>query len=386
MTRRRPASSAACSRSMPSWPAATSGGVHHEHGGLVGDKDPKPPPVAVLTVDVFEHLPAGLVGVHMTGLAAVGGDRLRPRRDQRRDLLQRPGQGAGGHIEPVGGQRLDDPVHRPAQHMFLIRQPRQEPGGEQALRHRLGRRRRARRPGPRMRTPPPVAAPPRHDPGDLHLPVDLLAVLGAQELKRLPAFGAAPLAGIQIDEPFLGLQMRTIPPPVTPPARPLSPLPLATGPNPAGAAVVPAPAVPPSGRTALLARGAEQQPAQRRHALLQPVHLPGQLGHLRGQPGPLRPQRSGHRLQLPRTRLGPLRAGTPVTGINIPIDHRRGHTTQPTPPHKSRHAPNPRVSQIPRKSRRGSGREPAPRRPQRRPLPHGAQEGRPGSASSTGGP
>src|SRR5271166_6595557 len=227
--------------------------------------------------------------------------------------------------------------------MFLIRQPRQEPGGEQALRHRLGRRRRADRPGPRMRTPPPVAAPPPHDPGDLHLPVDLLAVLGAQELKRLPAFGAAPLAGIHIDEPFLGLQLRMIPPPVTRPARPLSPLPLATGPNPAGAAVVvPAPAVPPSGRTALLARGAEQQPAQRRHALLQPVHLPGQLGHLRGQPGPLRPQRRGHRLQLPGTRLGPLRAGTPVTGINIPIDHRRGHTTQPTPPHNSRHAPNPR--------------------------------------------
>ena len=99
--------------------------------------------------------------------------------------------------------------------MLLIRQPRQEPGGEQALRHRPGRRRRAGRPGPRMRAPPPVAAPPPHDPGDLHLPVDLLAVLGAQELKRLPAFGAAPLAGIHIDDPFLGLQMRTIPPPVT---------------------------------------------------------------------------------------------------------------------------------------------------------------------------
>ena len=90
-----------------------------------------------------------------------------------------------------------------------------------------------------MRAPPPVAAPPPHDPGDLHLPVDLLAVLGAQELKRLPAFGAAPLAGIHIDEPFLSLQMRTIPPPVTRPARPLPPLTRAAGP------IAVSPAVPP---------------------------------------------------------------------------------------------------------------------------------------------
>ena len=43
--------------------------------------------------------------MHMPGLAAVRGDRLRPRRDQRRDLLQRPAQGARRHVEPVGGQR-----------------------------------------------------------------------------------------------------------------------------------------------------------------------------------------------------------------------------------------------------------------------------------------
>ena len=172
-----------------------AGGIHHEHGRLVGDEGPQPPPVAVLAVDVFEHLPAGFIGMHMPGGPAMHGDRGRPRRDQRRDLLQRPAQGARGHLEPVGGQRRDDPVHRPAQHMLLIRQPRQEPGSEQALSHRPGRRRRADRRGPRMRTPPPVAAPPPHDPGDLHLPVDLLAVLGAQELKRLPALRAAPLAG-----------------------------------------------------------------------------------------------------------------------------------------------------------------------------------------------
>ena len=48
----------------------------------------------------------------MTGLAAVRGDRRRPRRDQRRDLLQRPAQRARRHVEPVGSQRRHDPVHR----------------------------------------------------------------------------------------------------------------------------------------------------------------------------------------------------------------------------------------------------------------------------------
>ena len=186
-----------------------AGGVHHKHGGGVGDEDPQPPPMAVLILDVLEHLPAGFVSMHVPGGPAVRGDRLRPRRDQRRDLLQRSAQGARGHVESVGGQRLDDPVHRPAQHELLMRQPRQKnpavnrpfgtglaAGGAQAI---------AR---PRMRTPPPVAPPPPHDPGDLHLPVDLLAVLGAQELERLPALGAAPLAGLHIDDPFLGLQMQ----------------------------------------------------------------------------------------------------------------------------------------------------------------------------------
>src|SRR5260221_5819333 len=146
--------------------------------------------------------------------------------------------------------------------MLVIRQPRQEPRGEQALRHRPGRRGRADRRRPRMRAPPPVAPPPPpHDPGDLHLPVDLLAVLGAQELKRLPALGAAPLAGIHIDDTFLGLQMRISPPPVARPARPLPPLTPAAWPDPA------IPTVAPRGRAALLRRRAEQQPGQRRHAL-----------------------------------------------------------------------------------------------------------------------
>src|SRR5450755_925538 len=71
-----------------------------------------------------------------------------------------------------------------------------------------------------------------------------LAAGGAQTV-LLPAFGAPPLAGIHIDDPFLGLQLRTIPPPVTRTARPLPPLLPAARPDPAIAAAVPAPAVPP---------------------------------------------------------------------------------------------------------------------------------------------
>ena len=264
----------------------------------------------------------------MPGGPAVRGDRGRPRRDQRRDLLQRPAQGARRHVQPVGGQRRDDPVHRPAQHMLLIRQPRQEPRGEQALRHRPGRHGRADRRGSPMRTPPPVTPPPPHDPGDLHPPVELLAVLGPYELERLPAHRAAPLASIHIDDPLLGLQMRIVPPPVTRPARPLPSLTRAARPI---AALPPSPAC---RRAALLRRRPEQQPAQRRHALLQSGHLPGQLRHPRVQPGILRPQ-------LRHQRLGPPGAGTPVTGIDILIDHRRRHATQHTSPHQPRHAPNP---------------------------------------------
>src|SRR5260370_42012377 len=108
--------------------------------------------------------------------------------------------------------------------MFLIRQPGQEPRGEQALRHRLRRRRRADRRRPPMRTPPPVTPPPPHDPGDRHLPVDLLAVLGPEEVERLPAHRAAPPASIHIEDALIGFQLRITPPPLTRPARPLPPL------------------------------------------------------------------------------------------------------------------------------------------------------------------
>ena len=81
-----------------------------------------------------------------------------------------------------------------------------------------------------MRAPPPVTPPPPHDPGEPHLPVDLLAVLGPDELKRRPAHRTAPLARIHIDDALIGFQMRIVPPPVTRPARPLPPPARAAGP------------------------------------------------------------------------------------------------------------------------------------------------------------
>ena len=141
-------------------------------------------------------------------LPAMGGDRLRPRRQQRRDLLQLAGQGAGRDVQPLGGQRGHDPVHRPAQHVLLMQQPGQEPGGEQPLRDHLGRRRRAGRPRPVARAAAPVAAAAQQDPDQFDLPVDQLAVLGADELVPGPAARAAPLLRFQVDDAFLGLQVR----------------------------------------------------------------------------------------------------------------------------------------------------------------------------------
>ena len=107
-------------------------------------------------------------------------------------------------------------------------------------------------------------------------------------------------------------------------------------------AVAASPAVPPRGRTALLRRRAEQQPAQRRHALLQFGHPPGQLSHPCVQPGLIRPQRGGRGLQLRDPRLGPPGPGTPATDISILIDHRHGkHMIQHTPLQQPRHASNP---------------------------------------------
>ena len=147
-----------------------------------------------------------------------------------------------------------------------MQQPGQETGSEQPLRHHLGRRRRAGRPRPAARAAAPVTAAPQQDPGQLDLPVDQLAVLAAYELIPRPAARAAPLLRFQVDDAFLGLQVRITAPAVPRRARTLPP-PARTI-RPSARTVLAAAA---RGRSALLAGAAEQQPAQRRDRLLQPA-------------------------------------------------------------------------------------------------------------------
>jgi hypothetical protein len=68
--------------------------------------------VPVFTLDLFEHSPTGLIGVHVYRLGVTGGDRLLKRRQQVRDRHQRTRHTALGHVKAIGGQRLHDPVHR----------------------------------------------------------------------------------------------------------------------------------------------------------------------------------------------------------------------------------------------------------------------------------
>jgi hypothetical protein len=63
-----------------------------------------------------------------------------------------------------------------------------------------------------------------HDPGQLHLPVDLLAALGPQRIEGLVAVRADPLIGRHIMDFLEGVQMRVVPPTVPTATRPLPPL------------------------------------------------------------------------------------------------------------------------------------------------------------------
>ena len=125
--------------------------------------------------------------VHRRGVARA--DSVLQRDQQVRDRFQRAAYGALGHVQAVGGQRSRDPVHRQAQHVLLVQQPGQEPRGEPPLGHRVRGWRRDHRPRPRALAAPPVPQPAVHDPGDPHLPVDLLTALRPEELERLPAPG-----------------------------------------------------------------------------------------------------------------------------------------------------------------------------------------------------
>src|SRR5207244_8860580 len=103
--------------------------------------------------------------------------------------------------------------------------PRRNP----TLAHRARRPRREHRPRPRAVTPARVPQPPVHDPGDPHLPVDLLTALRTQELKLPPAAGTHPLPGRHVMDLLGGLQMRVVPPAVPLTPRLLTPRPHRTG-------------------------------------------------------------------------------------------------------------------------------------------------------------
>ncbi len=79
------------------------------------------------TVHCGEHVPAGLVDVQVPGGGVASGDRLRQRAQQPRARREHPSQGALSDVEPVVGQRGDDPVRGAAQHELLTQQPGHEP-------------------------------------------------------------------------------------------------------------------------------------------------------------------------------------------------------------------------------------------------------------------
>ena len=163
--------------------------------------------------------------MHVRGGGVAGTDRGLQRGQQDRQGFHDSGQGALGHGQTAGGQRLDDPVHRQTQHELLVQQPGIKACGEPALDDRGRCRRRGHRPRPRpisrTRTHPPVPHPAVHDPGQAHLPVDLLTAFRAERGELPPAVRADPLIGRHVMNLLPGLQMRVVPPTVPGTARPL---------------------------------------------------------------------------------------------------------------------------------------------------------------------
>jgi hypothetical protein len=154
-----------------------------------------------------------------------------------------------------------------------------------------------------------------HDPGDFHLPVDLLGVLGAVGLERLPAAGAGPFGLGHVVDFFAGLEVGVVPPPV-----PLAP---------------PSLAAPRLGRRVARARLSTRARLATRVRVgtvlllfrLPPEQHPGEHSHLLRQlRNPL--------VRLRQPRLGSLGTPTPVRRIGGDVfDHRRGgHAIQDTPP------------------------------------------------------
>src|SRR5712691_689077 len=341
MTRRRPACSAVWSRPVPSWPAATFA----ERDGSITNT------VVSGVTNTQSHQ-------RWFSLSATSSNTCQEVSSQCACPACRPRAAiACAHGASSGATCLSSPARvpeaisspsaasaatirctgRPSTY-FSCSSPGQEPGSEQPLRHHLGRLLRAGRLLPAAPAAAPVAAAPQEDPDQLDLPVDQLAVLGADELVPGPAARAAPLLRFQVDDAFPGLQVRITAPAVPRGARTLPPFARTMRPS---ARAVLAGAAAARGRSALFAGGAEQQPAQRRDRLLQPAHLGGQRGHPGVQLRIFLPQPHGRR-------LSPLGPGTPAGEISAAVDHLRGGHASPahiTAVRLSRTKPG--VSQIP---------------------------------------
>jgi hypothetical protein len=76
--------------------------------------------------------------VQVRGGGVAVADQLRQWGQQVRARREHPGQGALGQVEPVVGQRGDDPVRGPAQHELLHQQPGQDPVVNRPLPMALG--------------------------------------------------------------------------------------------------------------------------------------------------------------------------------------------------------------------------------------------------------
>ena len=267
-------------------------------------------------------------------------DQLRQWGQQVRARREHPGQGALGQVEPVVGQRGDDPVRGAAQHELLHQQPGQKPGGEPALADRLGHRCGDQDPADRATAAAPVGRAAVHDPGQLDLPVDLLAALLAEPGIARAAARAHPLGLGNVVDLLAGRQMRVVPAAVPARAPPLPTTALVRLPVAQRRHRSPVAARRRLGR--LLRRRPERQPRQHRHLLGERPDLTLQVS----DPGP---QRDVVRRQP--LRLAPPPLGTPELDAarltEITAAHDAGTRS---PPAGTRPAPTPHgVSQTARR-------------------------------------
>ncbi len=265
------------------------------------------------------------------GDGVAGRDRGGQRGQQLVQPPRHPGQRARRHVQALKRQHRDHPAERQPERVLGDQQVHAELRGEQALADQLGRAGRGHHRRHRTAAAAPVLAPPVHHPPHPDPPRDLLADILPEQLIRLAAPRAAPLAPGNVVDLLLGVQVLMPAPAMPRRPRPLTPAPPARPAAARSPAVIPAAARPPANSRPTgvtpLTRGAEQHPAQRHHPLLQrrqllPLrgHRPGQRRVLRCQPRVLR--RQPLRPLTPERRL---RGGRPGTS-------RRDHRAKAAPP------------------------------------------------------